>query len=118
MTLMATGEIAPWIDAPALASAYVTFLDGLLPQLRAFGLDIITHNCEYAGSQFETNYGPALNIAAADKAFAFKNGMKELAHRHGLIASFMTDASAPVGFPDFAAARARWPSHFRISKRV
>jgi len=27
---MATGEIAPWIDAPALASAYVTFLDGLL----------------------------------------------------------------------------------------
>jgi len=68
---------------------YAPFLDGLLPTLRAFGLDIITHNCEYAGSQFETNYGPALNVAAADKAFAFKNGMKELAHRHGLIASFM-----------------------------
>jgi len=68
---------------------YAPFLDGLLPTLAAFGLDIITHNCEYAGSQFETNYGPALNLAAADKAFAFKNGMKELAHRHGLIASFM-----------------------------
>jgi len=68
---------------------YAPFLDGLLPQLSAFGIDIITHNCEYAGSQFETNYGPALNLAAADKAFAFKNGMKELAHRHGLIASFM-----------------------------
>ena len=27
--------------------------------------------------------------AAADKAFAFKNGMKELAHRNGYIASFM-----------------------------
>ena len=27
---MATGEIAAWIDAPALAAAYVTFLDALL----------------------------------------------------------------------------------------
>jgi AcrR family transcriptional regulator len=27
---MAAGEIASWIDAPALAAAYVTFLDGLL----------------------------------------------------------------------------------------
>jgi glutamine synthetase len=66
------------------------FLDGLLPQLRALGIDVITHNCEYAGSQFETNYGPGVNLAAADKAFTFKNAMKELAHRSGLIASFMT----------------------------
>ena len=68
---------------------YVPFLDALVPTLRAYGIDIITHNCEYAGSQYETNYGPALNVAGADKAFAFKNGMKELAHRNGLIASFM-----------------------------
>lgn len=68
---------------------YVPFLDELVPRLRALGIDVITHNCEYAGSQFETNYGPALNLAAADKAFTFKNAMKELAHRDGLIASFM-----------------------------
>lgn len=68
---------------------YTPFLDKLVPQLRALGIDIITHNCEYAGSQYETNYGPGLNLAGADKAFAFKNAMKELAHRNGLIASFM-----------------------------
>ena len=68
---------------------YAPFLDALVPTLRAYGIDVITHNCEYAGSQYETVYGPGLNMAAADKAFAFKNGMKELAHRNGYIASFM-----------------------------
>lgn len=68
---------------------YAPFLDQLVPTLRAYGIDVITHNCEYAGSQYETVYGPGLNVGAADKAFAFKNGMKELAHRNGYIASFM-----------------------------
>ncbi len=34
---------------------YVPFLDALVPTLRAYGIDVITHNCEYAGSQYETN---------------------------------------------------------------
>lgn len=68
---------------------YAPFLDALVPTLRAYGIDVITHNCEYAGSQYETVYGPGVNVGAADKAFAFKNGMKELAHRNGYIASFM-----------------------------
>ena len=68
---------------------YTPFLDQLVPTLRAYGVDVITHNCEYGGSQFETVYGAGMNVAAADKAFAFKNGMKEIAHRNGLIASFM-----------------------------
>lgn len=68
---------------------YTPFLDALVPTLRAYGVDVITHNCEYGGSQFETVFGAGMNMAAADKAFAFKNGMKEIAHRNGLIASFM-----------------------------
>ncbi|SMF45681.1 L-glutamine synthetase [Tistlia consotensis] len=68
---------------------WAPFLDTLVPTLRAYGIDIVTHNTEYAGSQFETVYGPGMNLAGADKAFAFKNGLKELAHRNGLIASFM-----------------------------
>lgn len=68
---------------------YAPFLDKLVPTLRAYGIDVITHNCEYGGSQFETVYGAGVNLAGADKAFAFKNGLKELAHRNGLIASFM-----------------------------
>jgi glutamine synthetase len=68
---------------------YTPFLDRLVPTLRAYGVDVITHNCEYGGSQFETVFGAGMNMAAADKAFSFKNGMKEIAHRNGLIASFM-----------------------------
>ena len=83
----------PLFDGPhifhTIRNHYAPFLDTLLPVLERYGIDVITHNCEYAGSQFETNYGPGLNLAGADKAFAFKNGIKELAHRGGLIASFM-----------------------------
>ena len=42
---------------------YTPFLDQLVPTLRAYGIDVITHNCEYAGSQYETVYGPGMNIA-------------------------------------------------------
>src|SRR3954453_5417725 len=62
---------------------HVPFLDQLVPQLQALGIDVITHNCEYAGSQFETVYDPGLNLAGPDRAFVFKNGLKELAHRNG-----------------------------------
>jgi glutamine synthetase len=69
---------------------YVDALLRILDQLRAVGIDIITHNCEYAPSQFEINYGPAAGIAAADKAYTFKNAIKELAHREGHLATFMS----------------------------
>jgi glutamine synthetase len=32
------------------------------------GIDIITHNCEYAASQLEINYGPGKNLAGADSS--------------------------------------------------
>ena len=51
---------------------YAPFLDQLVPTLRAYGIDVITHNCEYAGSQYETVYGPGVNVGAADKAFALQ----------------------------------------------
>lgn len=69
---------------------YVDAVLRMLDHLRAVGIDIITHNCEYAPSQFEINYGPAKGIAAADKAFTFKNAVKELAHREGYLATFMS----------------------------
>ena len=67
---------------------------------------MITHNCEYAPSQFEINFGPAVGIAAADKAFTFKTTVKEVAHRMGYQATFM---SKP--FSD----RAGCCCHFHIS---
>src|SRR5689334_6745803 len=41
---------------------YAPFLDQLVPTLRDYAIDVITHNCEYAGSQYETVYGPGLNF--------------------------------------------------------
>ena len=69
---------------------YLPLVELLVDQLRAMGIDIITANCEYAGSQYEINFGPGLGLAGADKAYAFKNACKEIAHRNGAIASFMT----------------------------
>jgi glutamine synthetase len=38
----------------------------------------------------EINFAPKAGIEAADVVFTFKNGVKEIAQRHGYIASFMT----------------------------
>ena len=54
-------------------NTYVDAIEVLLRNLMGIGLDLITHNCEYSPSQFEINYGPAVGIAAADKAFTFRN---------------------------------------------
>lgn len=89
-----------------IRNQYIPELDRLLDYLRAAGVDVITHNCEYAPSQFEINFGAAVGIAAADKAFTFKTAVKEIAHRMGYLASFM---SKP--FSD----RAGCCCHFHIS---
>ncbi|HYY78535.1 MAG TPA: glutamine synthetase family protein [Actinomycetes bacterium] len=66
------------------------FVADVLRCMPAVGVDIITANAEYGPGQMEINFAPAVGIAAADQAFTFKNGVKEIARRHGLLASFMT----------------------------
>lgn len=75
---------------------YVPFLDGLLDDLQAAGIDVLTHNCEYSPSQFEIVFGPGMGLAGADKAFTFKNAIKELAHRAGYLATFMSKPSTAM----------------------
>ena len=55
----------------------------------AMGLPVVGANQEYFGSQWEINlrYGEALR--AADEAHLFKLAVKEIAARHGLVATFM-----------------------------
>jgi glutamine synthetase len=69
--------------------------------MTAAGIDLITSNAEYGPGQLEINYAPADGVAAADQAFTFKNGLKELAQQYGYMASFMTkpyaDQSASGG---------------------
>ena len=89
-----------------IRNQYIPEIDQMLKYLRAAGIDVITHNCEYAPSQFEINFGASVGIEAADKAFTFKTAVKEIAHRMGYIATFM---SKP--FSD----RAGCCCHFHIS---
>jgi glutamine synthetase len=62
----------------------------IMRSMAAVGVDIITANAEYGPGQMEINFSPAWGVAAADHAFTFKNGVKEIARQHGMIASFMT----------------------------
>jgi glutamine synthetase len=71
-------------------NTYTPFIQLLLDQMRDFHIDIITANCEYAGSQWEINFAPGAGVAGPDQAFTFKNGVKELAHINGLLATFMS----------------------------
>jgi glutamine synthetase len=66
------------------------FVADVLRGMPQVGVDIITANAEYGPGQMEINFAPAVGVAAADQAFTFKNGVKEIARRHGMIASFMT----------------------------
>jgi glutamine synthetase len=69
---------------------YVPLIDRIIAELGAYGIDIITANCEYAGSQWEINYAPVEGMAGPDVAFSFKNAVKELAFQEGLLATFMS----------------------------
>ncbi len=71
-------------------NTYVPVIERIVGEMRRFGVDIITANTEYAGSQWEIVFGPSSGMAGPDVAFSFKNGVKELAHQEGLIASFMS----------------------------
>jgi glutamine synthetase len=108
--LLKAGTLEPLFDGlhifNHIRNQYIPELDQLLDYLRGAGVDVITHNCEYAPSQFEINFGASVGIKAADKAFTFKNAVKEIAHRMGYQATFM---SKP--FSD----RAGCCCHFHIS---
>jgi glutamine synthetase len=82
-------------------NTWVPVIERIVEETRSFGIDIITANTEYAGSQWEIVFGPSMGISGPDAAFSFKTAVKELAHQDGLIATFM---SKP--FPDSAGSGA------------
>ncbi len=69
---------------------YVPTIRRILEAMPEVGVDIITSNCEYAGSQWEINFAPGRGLAGPDNAFTFKNGVKEIAKQDGLLATFMS----------------------------
>jgi glutamine synthetase len=73
-----------------LRNDYVPTIHRILELMPQIGVSIITSNCEYAGSQWEINFAPGRGLAGPDKAFTFKNGVKEIARQDGLLATFMS----------------------------
>jgi glutamine synthetase len=69
---------------------YVPTIRRIAEEMPKVGVDIITSNCEYAGSQWEINFAPGRAMAGPDNAFTFKNGVKEIAKQDGYVATFMT----------------------------
>lgn len=69
---------------------YTPFVEEVVRYLNGAGIDVITANCEYAGSQWEINFSPGRGLDGPDRAFTFKNAVKEIAHANGYIATFMS----------------------------
>src|SRR5581483_4991550 len=69
---------------------WIPAIERIVEEIREFGIDIMTANSEYAGSQWEIVFAPSSGMAGPDMAFSFKNATKELAHQEGLIATFMS----------------------------
>lgn len=65
-------------------------LDKLMRVLAQSGIDMITANGEFGPGQWELNFAALDGIAAADRAFVFKNTVKEYLRTEGLLATFMT----------------------------
>jgi glutamine synthetase len=81
-------------------------LEKLMRVLNASGVDMITANGEFGPGQWELNFAALDGIAAADRAFVFKNTVKEYLRTEGLLATFMTKPYAH---------KAGSCSHFHVS---
>lgn len=64
--------------------------DDIMTLLPLSDLDVAGAHCEYAPGQFEVTYSPRPPVQCADAGFTLKYAIKEIAHRHGLVATFMT----------------------------
>ncbi len=77
------------IFVTAIAHRFPQF-DRLMRILAQSGIDMITGNGEFGPGQWELNFAAADGVAAADRAFVFKNTVKEYLRTEGLLATFMT----------------------------
>ncbi|KAM6942390.1 lengsin [Lycodopsis pacificus] len=67
------------------------FFQQLVESMYCMGADIDSIASASGPGQMEINLRPEFGIAAADSAFTFRTGIKEMARKHSYIASFFTD---------------------------
>jgi glutamine synthetase len=100
----------------ATGNVYVAGLKGdpentLLTTLRylsAFGLDVVAANHEFSSGQFEINLWHSGALSAADRAFRFKNAIKEIARAGGKLATFMAKPFNDEGGSGFHIHFSTW----------
>lgn len=94
----AQGSLVPYSDRDVLDKpAYdvrglldnLPWLDELVSAMNTLGWGVYSFDHEDGPGQFETDFDYADALTMADRLTFFKLMAKEIAHRHGLIASFM-----------------------------
>lgn len=91
------------------AGHFEPYFDALYAGCEALGIPVSGHAHEAALSQFEVNFRPGAPLAQADAVFRFKRLAREIAARHGFVASF---AAKP--FLDQPGTGMHW--HFSVQR--
>jgi glutamine synthetase len=91
-------------------SHFDAYFDALYAACEAMGIPLSGHAHESALSQFEVNFRPGAPLAQADAVFRFKRVAREIAARHGFLASF---AAKP--FLDQPGTGMHW--HFSVQRQ-
>ncbi|KAI4794439.1 hypothetical protein KUCAC02_032065 [Chaenocephalus aceratus] len=74
-----------------LSNHDLPFFQQLVDSMYCMGADIDSIASASGPGQMEINLRPEFGIAAADTAFTFRTGIKEMARKYSYIASFFTD---------------------------
>ena len=101
-------EERPSVYGVVAASRHEDFAGAVRATLQEYGLAVEACAPEAGPGQFEITVRAAPALRAADEAFLLKNAVKEIAARHGLLATFM------------AKPRSDWPGsscHLHLSLR-
>ena len=71
------------------AATFAPFFDDLWAACEVQGIPITGYGHESALGQYEVNFGPGEPLSQADAVFRFKRLAREIARRHGCLATFM-----------------------------
>ncbi|RXM35096.1 Lengsin [Acipenser ruthenus] len=77
--------------ATLLSNHDLPFFQQLIHGMYYMGADVDSFSSACGPGQIEISFKPEFGISSADNAFTFKTGIKEMAKKHGFIASFFTD---------------------------
>ncbi|XP_051529072.1 lengsin [Myxocyprinus asiaticus] len=86
------GPKAVFFPATTLLSNYdLPFLQQLVRGMYYMGVDVESFSSANGPGQMEICFKPRFGIEAADSAFTFRTGIKEMARKYDYIATFFTD---------------------------